>query len=203
MAARVGLCRSHHREIPVTQGRSHTPRHNPEVGIMVVVPTSAQPPAPSRPRDRDGPRRRPPRRHPAPTWACSSRGHLDLSARDRQRGNHSHRPRATPAGDPGHRRSANDSVARGPEPPHNRDLPATATAQTTTDRRLDLASSPTHAASSPVNRTAYAAPTVPPRPRAASGPQPRRDGTRPSPARKPGRRREQGSRHRMQNRSDA
>jgi integrase len=61
-------------------------------------------------RHRDGPRGRPAGRHPAPARACPSRGHLDLSAMDRQRGDHRCRPRATPTGDPGHRRSAHHST---------------------------------------------------------------------------------------------
>ncbi len=40
--------------------------------------------APPRARDRDGARRDPAPDHPAPTRACPSRGHLDLSPRDRQ-----------------------------------------------------------------------------------------------------------------------
>jgi hypothetical protein len=41
----VGLCRSHHPEIPATRGGSPTHRHNREVGILMLVPTSAQPSA--------------------------------------------------------------------------------------------------------------------------------------------------------------
>ena len=51
---------------------------------------------------------------PAPTRACPSRGHLDLSPRDRQRGDHRRRPRPTTTGHPGNRRPAHRSVAQEP-----------------------------------------------------------------------------------------
>ncbi len=70
--------------------------------------------APPRARDRDGPRTDPAADHPAPTRACPSRGHLDLSPRDRQRGDHRRRPRPTTAGHPGRRRSAHRSAALRP-----------------------------------------------------------------------------------------
>ena len=65
-----------------------------------------------RARDRDGPRDDPAADHPAPTRACPPRGHLDLPPRDRQRGDRRRRPRPTPAGDPGRRRSAQHSVVQ-------------------------------------------------------------------------------------------
>ena len=72
--------------------------------------------APTRACDRDRSRGCAAGRYPAPARACT-RGHLDLSPRDRQRGDHRRRPRQTTAGDPGHRRSAHDSVIKDPEPP--------------------------------------------------------------------------------------
>ena len=72
----------------------------------------SRPSAQARARDRDGPRRRPTGRHPAPARACPSRGDLDLSPRDRQRRDHRRCPRATTADDPSHRRPANQSVVR-------------------------------------------------------------------------------------------
>jgi integrase len=57
-------------------------------------------PAPSRPRRRAGPRRRPADRHPAPTRTQQPRHHLRLPPRHRQRRDHRDRARPTRADDP-------------------------------------------------------------------------------------------------------
>ena len=67
---------------------------------MMLVPTSAQPPAPPRPRRRTGPRGRPADRHPAATRTQRPRHHIHLPARHRQRRDHRHRARPTSADDP-------------------------------------------------------------------------------------------------------
>ena len=60
-------------------------------------------PARSRPRRRDGARRRSSDRHPAPTRAQQPRHHQRLSARHRQRRDHRDRARPTRTDDPGQR----------------------------------------------------------------------------------------------------
>jgi len=99
----VGLCRPHWRKIQVTQGGSRTHRHNPGVGTMVLVPTSAQPSATARARDRDGARGRPARCDPTATRARQPRDYQHLPAGHRQRRDHHHGPRTTVADDLRHR----------------------------------------------------------------------------------------------------
>jgi hypothetical protein len=62
--------------------------------------------APSRPRRRNGPRRRPVDRHPASTRTQQPRHHLRLPPGHRQRRNHRDRPRPTRADDPSQRLAA-------------------------------------------------------------------------------------------------
>ena len=67
---------------------------------------SAAAPAPTRPRRRDGTRRRPADRDPAPARSRQPRHHLDLPPRHRQRRDHRHRPRPPRADDSGEHHAA-------------------------------------------------------------------------------------------------
>ena len=88
-------------------------RHNQEVGLMVVVPTSAQPPTSARACDRDGARRDPAADHPAPARARTPRDYIDLLARDRHERDRRHSPPPPAARDPGERRPATVRKAKG------------------------------------------------------------------------------------------
>ena len=79
---------------------------------MVVVPTSAQTPTATRPRGRDGARRRPARRDPAATRTREPRHHEHLPAGHRQQRDHQHRPRPAIADDFCQRRPHDQSVER-------------------------------------------------------------------------------------------
>jgi hypothetical protein len=65
----------------------------------------AAPPTAPRPRRRTRPRGRPAQRHPAPVGSYQPWGHVDLSAGDRQRRDHRHRPRPQGTDDPRQRRT--------------------------------------------------------------------------------------------------
>ena len=102
------------RELPVgpllcvvngaTRGRTGRPRGTCRAAAHRRRRRSAAPlratPAPSRPRRRDGARRRPADRHPAPARTQQPRHHIDLPARHRQRRDHRDRPRPTRPDDP-------------------------------------------------------------------------------------------------------
>jgi hypothetical protein len=78
-------------------GTRATPTHS---GSGRGAPALRTTPAPPRPRRRDGARRRPADRHPAPTRPQQPRHHLRLPARNRQRRDHRNRPRPTRTDDP-------------------------------------------------------------------------------------------------------
>ena len=66
---------------------------------MVLVPTSAQPSAPTRPRRRDVQRRRPAAHHPTTTRPRRPEDHIDLPGGNRQHGDCPRGPRTTRADD--------------------------------------------------------------------------------------------------------
>ena len=67
-------------------------------------------PAPARPRGRDGARRRPAGRHPAPARARQPRHHQHLPAGHRQQRDHQHRSRTAIADDLRQRRSPDEAI---------------------------------------------------------------------------------------------
>jgi hypothetical protein len=75
---------------------STTPRRSRASGA------ASPPPAPSRPRDRDGPRGHPTCCYPAPTRACEPRDHVRLPPRDRQLRDHRNRPLTSSTDDQRH-----------------------------------------------------------------------------------------------------
>jgi hypothetical protein len=92
---------------------SRPPRHNDQVGLMMLVPTSAQTSTPSRERRRDGARRDPVADYPEAARACAPRDHVDLSPRYRHTRDRRHGPPPPATGDPGERRPAAITRTRG------------------------------------------------------------------------------------------
>jgi hypothetical protein len=110
--ASIGLCRPGPREILAKPSSSPNHRHNPEVGIMMIVPTSAQSSAQARACCRARTRRRAAAGHPAAARAFVRLDHERLPARDRRRGDHRHDSRAASADDARQRRPR--TLRRGP-----------------------------------------------------------------------------------------
>jgi hypothetical protein len=93
---RARLChrRTHPRPTMVTKRRPCHPA--PARRHRRGTPTLRAPPAPTRPRHRDGPRRCRAERYPAAIRACQPRDHQYLPPRNRQQRNQRHRPPPPP-----------------------------------------------------------------------------------------------------------
>ncbi len=96
-ASRPAVLRAHRTDARARLVTGRGPRATaPHSGACWRPAALRSPPAPPRPRRRDGPRGRPADRHPTPARPHQPRHHLDLPAGHRQRRDHRHRPRPPP-----------------------------------------------------------------------------------------------------------